>query len=117
MTAQPIQVGTLVTAKRDSGVCKAGERGVCYEIYTLDGRPGYSFIFERGGYDGFSPEDVEVFLDVTDRACQEVADYRFTNVVRLARDFEAGCFAAAFTPSCWRDRSGHGRNGHSGPTP
>jgi hypothetical protein len=84
MSGHSIQVGTLVTAKRDSGVCRAGERGVCYETYTLGGRPGYSFIFERGGYDGFSPEDVDAFLHVTDRVCPEVANYQFTNVVRLS---------------------------------
>ena len=59
----PIQVGTLVTAKRAAGVCAAGERGVCYELYKLDGRPGYSIIFQRGGYDGFSPQDVEMFWE------------------------------------------------------
>ena len=53
-----IQVGTLAVAKRDTGVCAAGERAVCYEVYQLDGRAGYSFIFERGGYDGFSPDEV-----------------------------------------------------------
>jgi hypothetical protein len=117
MTGRPIQVGTLVTAKRDSGVCRAGERGVCYETYTLGGRPGNSFVFERGGYDGFSPEDVDALLDVTDRVCPAVAGYQFTNVIRLARDIEAGRFAAAFVPPCWRDRIEHGRNGRRGPTP
>jgi hypothetical protein len=45
----PIQVGSLVVAKRVSGVCAAGERGVCYELYQLDGRPGYGILFQRGG--------------------------------------------------------------------
>jgi hypothetical protein len=103
MMEHQIRVGTLVTAKRASGICKTGERGVCYETYTLGGRPGYSFIFERGGYDGFSPEDVDTLLTVSDRVCPEVADYQFTNVVRLTRDFEAGRFAAAFAPP-WQER-------------
>ena len=30
-----IQVGSLAIATRASGVCDAGERGVCYEVYTL----------------------------------------------------------------------------------
>jgi hypothetical protein len=33
-----IQVGTLAIPTRASGVCDAGERGVCYEVYTLGGR-------------------------------------------------------------------------------
>jgi hypothetical protein len=98
MTHPPIRVGTLVTAKRASGVCTAGERGVCYEVYELGGRPGYGILFERGGYDGFSPQDVEMFLDVTDRVCPEVADYRFANVTQLRLAFVQGRFAAAFPP-------------------
>jgi hypothetical protein len=97
-THPPIHVGSLVVAKRASGVCAAGERGVCYERYQLGGRPGYGILFQGGGYDGFSPNDVEMFLDVTDRVCPEVADYRFTNVTQLDRDFRAGRFAAAFPP-------------------
>jgi hypothetical protein len=94
-THVPIKVGTLVIAKRASGVCAAGERGACYELYRLSGRPGYGILFQRGGYDGFSPEDVEMCLDVTNRVCPAVADYRFTNVTQLNRE---GRFAAAFPP-------------------
>ena len=36
-----IQVGSLAIATRASGVCDMGERGVCYELYILGGRPGY----------------------------------------------------------------------------
>jgi hypothetical protein len=95
-THPPIRVGSLVVAKRASGVCAAGERGVCYELYQLGGRPGYGILFQRGGYDGFSPDDVALFLDVTGRVCPAVADYRFTNVTKLAQDFRDGRFAAAF---------------------
>jgi hypothetical protein len=91
-----IQLGSLVIAKRDTGICAAGERGVCYEIYRLDKRVGYSFIFERGGYDGFSPDEVELMLDVTGEICPPVADYHFTNVLRLQKDFHEGRFADAF---------------------
>ena len=92
----PIQVGSLAVAKRASGVCDAGEVGVCYEVYQLAGRTGYSFIFESGRYDGFSPGDIQMFLDLTGRVCEAVADYRFRNVTQLMRDFRAGRFAAAF---------------------
>jgi hypothetical protein len=60
-----IKVGTLATANRTVTFCSVGEMGVCYEVYTLGNRAGYSFIFEKGGYDGFSPGDVELFLEVT----------------------------------------------------
>jgi hypothetical protein len=37
-------------------------------VYTLDGRPGYSFIFEGGCDDGFSPHEVAAMLLVSVRA-------------------------------------------------
>jgi hypothetical protein len=91
-----ISVGSIVVAKRGSGVCSAGEMGVCYVVYELENRPGYSFIFESGRYDGFSPQDVALILDVTGHVCQAVAGYAFENVGKLAQDFCAGRFAAAF---------------------
>ena len=98
-TATPaIQVGSLAIATRASGVCDVGERGVCYEVYALGGRPGYSFLSEQGRYDGFSPEDVAMFLRITGEVCAAVADYQFINVVRLIRDWAQGRCAAAFPP-------------------
>jgi hypothetical protein len=97
-TTPGIQVGSLALATRASGVCDVGERGVCFEVYTLGGRPGFSFLFEQGRYDGFSPEDVAMFLMITGEVCAAVADYRFTNVIRLQRDWTQGRFAAAFPP-------------------
>jgi len=67
-----IQCGTVAIATRQSGVCDPGERGVCVEVYELGGRPGYSFLFEQGRYDGFSPEDVGMFLEVTPTVCHTV---------------------------------------------
>lgn len=95
-TTPPIQVGSLVTAKRASGVCDVAERSVCYEAYELAGRPGWSFIFESGRYDGFSPADVDTFLEVTGAVCQAVADYQFQNVGQLCRDFHDGRFDSVF---------------------
>jgi len=91
-----IQGGSLAIATRASGVCDVGERGVCYEVYALDGRPGYSFLFAQGRYDGFSPEDVAMCLRITGEICAAVADYHFLNVGRLSRDVAWGRFAAAF---------------------
>lgn len=91
-----IQVGTVAVATRQTGVCEVGEPSVCYEVYELGGRPGYSFIFRSGRYDGFSPDEVDMMLQVTGTVCRAVASYQFKNVTRLARDFEAGVFVPAF---------------------
>lgn len=96
MSKPTIQLGSLVRAKRDTGICAAGEIGVCYELYRLDRRAGYSFIFEQGGYDGFSPDEVELMLEVNGDVCPQLTDYEFTNVLRLQKDFYEGRFADAF---------------------
>ena len=90
-----IQVGSLAIATRASGVCDVGERGVCDDVYARGGRPGYSFLFEQGRSDGFSPEDVARFLTITGEVCAAVAEYQFTTVTRLQRDWAQGRFAAA----------------------
>lgn len=90
-----LQVGSLVIAKQNTGVCEVGERGVCYEEYRLGNRPGWSFIFERGRYDGFSPDEVDSMLELTGQVCAQVADYEFRNVTRLCQDFRSGRFAPA----------------------
>jgi hypothetical protein len=92
-----IGVGSIVVAKRATGVCDVGEVGVCYEVYTLDNRPCYSFIFQSGRYDGFSPDEVATMLQVTGRS-DALAGYEFKNVQQLTRDYEAGVFAPAFAP-------------------
>jgi hypothetical protein len=93
-----LAVGSLVIAKRTTGVCDAGERGVCYEEYTIGNRPGWSFLFESGRHDGFSPDEVELILELTGDLCPDVADYEFQSVPRLMADFRRGRFAPAFLP-------------------
>lgn len=93
-----LQVGSLVIAKRATAICDEGEKGVCYEEYRIGDRPGWSFIFEQGGYDGFSPDEVAKLLDLTGEVCAEVADYEFQNVMQLLADFCQGRFAAAWRP-------------------
>jgi hypothetical protein len=95
-TMRGISVGSIAIAKRATGVCDVGEVGVCYEVYTLDSRPGYSFIFESGRYDGFSPDEVETMLELTGLAGQAVAGYQFRNVMQLSLDYDRGLFDAAF---------------------
>ena len=110
--AAPIRVGSIARATRETGVCDVGELGVCYEVYELGGRPGYSFVFASGRYDGFSPQDVEACLELTGRVAASVEDYQFTNVMRLARDFRAGRFASAFRVPGWpRQQNGTQQRG------
>ena len=90
-----LRVGGLVVAKKASGVCDRGERGVVYEVYELGERPGWSVIFQSGRHDGFSACDVDFFLDVTGEVCEELTGYTFENVLRLADDFVRGDFAPA----------------------
>lgn len=96
MSQYEIQVGTLAIATRNASVCDVGERGVCYELYQLGNRPGYSFLFESGRYDGFSPDDVELMLRLTGQVCDAVSCYQFENVLQLSLDFKRGLFAPAF---------------------
>ena len=91
-----LAVGSLAIAMHDTGVCRFGEPAVCYEAYTIDGRPGWSFIFERGRFDGFSPDEVRIMLHVTGERAGDVAGYAFHDVGQLARDHAAGHFAEAF---------------------
>ena len=90
-----LRIGSLVLAKKASGVCDRGERGVVYETYELGRRPGWSVIFQSGRHDGFSPCDVDFFLDVTGEVSEELTGYTFENVIRLAADFGRGHFAPA----------------------
>jgi hypothetical protein len=91
-----IRVGSIAIAKRASGEWSVDEPGVCYEVYELEDRAGYSFIFEKGGYDGFSPEDAETFLHVTGGHSAALADYQFKDVGLLSADHAAGVFQPAF---------------------
>ena len=91
-----LAVGSVVIAKRDTGVCAFGEAGVCYETYELDGRAGWSIIFQGGRYDGFSPVEAAAMLHVTGRQAANLYGYCFQNVRQLAKDYQAGKFAEAF---------------------
>ena len=82
-------------AKKASGVCNPGDRGVVYDRYELGDRPGWSVIFQSGLHDGFSPCDVDFFLDVSGEVCEELTGYTFQNVLRLMDDFDRGDFSPA----------------------
>ena len=91
-----IEVGSLVVVKRSTAICDEGEVGVCYELYGTPDQLGYGFIFERGGYDGFSAEEVDTFLDVTGVVLLSIASYAFESVGQLKQDFRRGRFKEAF---------------------
>ena len=99
-----LKVGSLVTAKKTTGVCDRGEPGVVYEQYELGGRPGWSVIFKRGRHDGFSPCEVDFFLDTSGEVCEALSDYVFTNVLQLSSDYANGRFAPAFKIAHWKPR-------------
>jgi hypothetical protein len=77
-----VGMGSIAITKRGCSEWSVNEAGVCYEVYEREGRAGYGF-FEKGGYDGFSPEDVERFLHITGERSAVLADYQFTDVGRL----------------------------------
>lgn len=91
------RVGSLAVATRACALFDHGEPGVCYESYRLGSRPGWAFVFERGGFDGFSPRDVTLCLRLTGEVAPELVRYRFRDVGRLREDHAAGLFARAFT--------------------
>jgi hypothetical protein len=95
-----LQVGSVVIAKANTGVCKIGEPGVVYKIYAPKishrSRPGYGVIFATGLFDDFSPDEVDAMLYVPGLVCAEAARYRFDNASQPHRDYQAGKFNVAF---------------------
>lgn len=51
-----------------------------YEAYELGRRLGWSVIFQSGRHDGFSPCDVDFFLDMTSDVSEALTGYAFENV-------------------------------------
>lgn len=92
-----ISVGTTMQLKTNVLGNAPGDIGVCYEVYELGGRRGWSFIFPNGEYDGFSPDDIErcFALNRVGRV-HELANYEFDNVIKLNEDFRNGVFDKAW---------------------
>jgi hypothetical protein len=96
-TAEPDpEVGDVWTFGQRCMGNPAGTPAVCYERYTIARRPGWSFVFVNGAYDGFSPDDMAVFGGHFVGHAEYLANYRFTNVTVLARDWGRGVFGQAF---------------------
>jgi len=82
-----VPVGTIVKLKKECLGNKPGTIGVCFNDYDT----GSQFIFENGEYDGFSDEEIKLFLDIIDFS-YELETYDFISVMYLADDFKKGVF-------------------------
>ena len=98
------RVGSVAIATRECALFALGEAGVCYETYRIGDVPGYSFLFERGGFDGFSLEEVALCLRLTGEVAPELAGYAFSSVAQLREDWRQGRFVPVFA----RARTGRG---------
>jgi hypothetical protein len=92
-----LQLGQVVIATRKTAVCDVGERGIVYEQYDLGEGPAVSVIFERGRYDGFSPDEQRTMLAPAEWGGKPLfykpaQSYMFSNVMKLWQDFERGAF-------------------------
>lgn len=96
MDMEHFGLGAKVYAKANSGVCSAGERGVVVEEYRLGARSGRTIVFERGGYDGFSADEIGLFVVAEGSVDGTLGSYRFEGVHPLQRDLRRGAFAQAF---------------------
>jgi hypothetical protein len=101
-----LRVGSLVMAKKTTGVCDVGEVGVVYEEHRLYDRAGWGIIFESGRHNGLNACEVEWFLTVTGETCEWLQGYAFENVRRLVEDFDRGFFAPAFNMASARATTG-----------
>lgn len=89
-----MRIGTIVQLKINCLGNEIGAQGVCYSIDYSLGRASYGVIFENGNFDGFSPEDVELFLKEIGFS-SSIQYYQFTNVIKLSQDFDRGVFKSA----------------------
>ena len=88
-------VGHKVKLKIECMGNPIGTIGVCYETYNIGEPGGMSYIFKNGEYCGFSAEEQKDFFEEVG-FCHEVANYDFTNVMQLSRDFDNSFFNPAF---------------------
>lgn len=87
----PMKVGTVVKLKRECLQNPKGTIGVCVSRYEGGGM----FIFFNSGYDGFSEDEQEKYLEEVGFD-DKIAEYEFTNVLQLSSDFIAGKFNTAW---------------------
>jgi len=82
-----LPVGTIVELKIACLGNLVKTRGVCFNDYVS----GSQFIFENGEYDGFSNEDIKLFLNIIDFS-YELESYIFYNVMVVSQDYRSGKF-------------------------
>lgn len=87
-----LPLGARVYARTDSGICDKGSRGLVVEEYWMGERDGRTILFENGGYDGFSPEDIGHFVIAEGSIDSKLAHYCFQSVGRLSVEFHSGLF-------------------------
>lgn len=99
MKDSKLEVGDLVVVRMPCLGNPAHAPALVVEVYELSRRPGYGLLFPNGAYDGFSPKDLHLW-GVSFRASlgPPFSRYKFTNVMRLTKDFRAGMFDRAFHP-------------------
>lgn len=90
-----LKVGDIVKLKVDMFGNPEGTEGVVIDEYTLGELSRVQIIFENGEYDGFSDEEQRAYLERSGHEAS-LADYKFTNVMKLSQDFEEGKFDAVF---------------------
>jgi hypothetical protein len=92
-------LGARVFALRGCGLWSVGEAGLVVEQYELGARPGRTILFKNGGYDGFSAQDLELFVAPEGSIDSQAARYVFHSVGKLSADLERGLFDFKAFPS------------------
>ena len=91
-----LRVGSIVKLGRECLDCSINTIGVCYEVYNIGNREGFSIIFSNGNYDGFSNEDLKIFEVKKIGYVSKLSKYKFISVLKLADDFQDGHFNDGF---------------------
>ena len=96
-----LKIGNVVTLTTSILGNNPGTRGVVFNTYTDfddNTKEGVSIIFENGEYDGFSYEEQKIFLQLEDVKFIPfyIREYKFSNVIKLSRDFENGLWDDIF---------------------
>ena len=85
--------GAVVTVATDFGsIADECERGIVFQVSVCDRQETYGVVFERGGYDWFSPEAVDRYLVATGFIAATAAAYHFQSAATLEADVKSGVF-------------------------
>lgn len=85
--------GAVVTVAIEFGsIADEGQRGIVFMVEQQVKQEIYGVVFERGGYDWFSPDAVDRYLVATGLIASGAAAYRYRSAALLQADFENGVF-------------------------